>query len=249
MYTPRGSYKHLSPVNSPLGCKPKYSEGHYGNLFMHDVTGKLWQLRYFALLNSELKYYIDESCTTLEGSYKLNRDSVFSFLDYSVSQHSFIFTIEAKSSRGKVHELYLSAPTNNDRHVWHEVFKEAVHGGGTLFHLPDIWQSSFIPTISVDVNYNTVSVDDGNVLQPYQLTDPPAVKYSLINSQNQDAFTNSSDLYTLILVDLDFPQEETKQRKKYIHWMRANVSMPAGSGEEVRAHNITTSQHHNIISL
>jgi len=237
MYSPRGSYKRDSPMSSPLGCKPKFRDGLCGFLFKHDLSGTKWHERFFVMDGSNLSYYMGEDCSELKGSYTLNSKSIFTFLDYTVGSHSFIFTIEAENKEGEIHELYLSAATNNNRHVWHEAFKEAVNGGRALFHIPEIWPNSIIPMINVEIEYPSGAiVDDGNILEPNLLVDVPSIKYSLFNSRatGHRELLTAKHRYTMILVDLDFPADQGSKRNKYIQWMTSNIILSDPSvGEEV----------------
>ncbi|XP_064465707.1 protein D2-like [Ornithodoros turicata] len=77
--------------------------------------------------------------------------------------------------------------------------------------VPDVLDC--VPPHVLQVAYEAVEVDQGNVLTPTQVQFPPKVKYP----------TEGDHLYTLCMTDPDAPSRTTPKYREWHHWLVVNI--------------------------
>lgn len=205
-----------SETVEPFGFRSKYINGLTGNLFKKGFQRKTWLSRYFVLKDSEFKYYNDDSCKQLKGTYILSNNSSVQQLNQEIDGYSLILLIKAENSTGEMHELYLSAPNENSRKNWIDTIIDTIQGFSRTIIQPDLCEN-FSPKVLLNIYYSfdsmNINVMDGNLLKPLQLSEKPNIDYSSPNNK----------FYSFFLVDMDYPAHNDEKRRNYLLWHLVNI--------------------------
>ncbi|KAJ9601129.1 hypothetical protein L9F63_000708 [Diploptera punctata] len=77
--------------------------------------------------------------------------------------------------------------------------------------VPDVIDTA--PAAKLEVTYGSLKVDDGNVMTPTQVKDPPTVKWN----------GEDGSYYLLCMTDPDAPSRETPKFREWHHWLVGNI--------------------------
>ena len=83
----------------PFGCRSRFASGHSGTLMKRGHVVKNWKRRFFVLKNQELKYYTDESLSSLKGEYILSRTSVILEQEGDIDGHHYLLVLQASHNQ------------------------------------------------------------------------------------------------------------------------------------------------------
>lgn len=211
----------------PFGYKPNFPNGLTGYLTKQGHNVKNWKRRYCVLKDGELKYYTDESRVSLKGSYKINSQSIVSYINNEYDGHDNILTLKSQRTGCGVITLFLSALTLVEREKWYQAFSEIIRGGFPVVLQPEIWSTHFVPIAELSVKYGECIVDDGNILKPSNMDAPPCVQFNLYNKANNSSDRMNIDCYTLLMVDIDYPSRADINRRMYLHWAVTDIQINA----------------------
>ena len=200
----------------PFGFKSRFPNGLRGYLERFSKLGS-WKKKFFVLQKNELRYYTDESCSKLLGYYVLDRTSVVNLSTEEINLKDII-SLKAKKL-GEDEVALLRTESYDDKMCWFRAFNETINSGFRLVVQPDLF-NNFFPTVDLSITYTTddnqaILVDDGNIIEPYQLVNKPIVSF-----QSESVIAK---YFTLLMLDLDFPSRADSNQRLFLQWGLVNI--------------------------
>ena len=213
----------------------RYLKGHRGKLHIQGHVFKKWKPRYFVLEKKKVKYYADEQMGLVNGEYALERETQIYDVPGESEGRKHLFYLCGKNPTSDTDILFVSANSEKDKREWIEALSDAIHDGFKQINQPELWKSSFYPSIDLNLQYTqaNVSVENGNILKPSYVVAHPTVTYKLPSN------CSSTDKFSLVMMDFDAvgsaenPAEQS-QNKAYLHWGIINIcGSDISTGDEV----------------
>lgn len=216
----------------PFNFRPAFSNGFKGLVYKQGHKVKNWKQRYLALENGELKYFVDEEATQLKGSWVVNSSCSVSMLPGVMDGRDNLIELIANRSTGESDVLFISTKSKDDQHVLLRAIQEVIAGGMIEIVQPDVWDKFRVEGY-LSVQFKDpqsklcISLDGGNIVGLSSMKTPPQIDaFSLLTS-------NSRDFFTLVMLDMDFPERDSFDRRSYLLWMVVNITLSNTSGNEV----------------
>lgn len=198
-----------------FGFRSQYPIGREGKIWKRGHFVKNWKQRHFVLKNNVLKYFIDESKTSLKGSFVISESCTVEMLNEGWEGHHNNLAI-----RNGTAELFLSADNTSEQISWYAAIRDAIMNSLPEVLEPELGWPKFRTKCIVDVQYEgDVQVADGNVLKCSQLRQPPDAHLSF---REVPAL---SEYFTLMAYDVDHPSRKDARRSHYLLWMVANIHL------------------------
>lgn len=216
----------MSELKSKLN---RFREGMRGELWKQGKVIKKWKTRYFVLEKKILKCFNDSSSDNLHGELAIDESLQIYDVPDETEEKKFAFYLVGKSTNqnGSEEVMLLAASSDKEKQDWIEALSDAVHDGFKQIFQPDLWPSSFYPSVEMFVSYSgNFGVENGNILRPYNTESPPKILLRGIQPEERFSF---------IMLDIDpISTPENANSKYFLHWGVVNFTgNDISSGDEV----------------
>lgn len=198
----------------------RFRNGFRGELWKQGKVIKKWKLRYFVLDNHKLRCYNDSNMDGLHAELIIDDGMQLYDVPDGAEEQNHAFFLLGKSANGAEEVFLLAANSDREKQEWVEALIDGVHDGFKQIFQPDLWPSSFYPSVDLFLQFScggvNNGVENGNILRPYNTEFPPT--FTIKGAKPDDRFS-------FVMLDIDpISSPENVNNKYFLHWGVVNFS-------------------------
>lgn len=161
---------------------------------------KTWKYRFFVIQGQCVKYYTDDTLTTVKGSFYFNQQSEVKYGLYRHEGRANILLLHSAHDSGSAHVMYVSSASVEEQKRWYDAFNAAIATSFPSILRTEIWPTKFSPKTALGVVFNgingTAEMEDGNIVEIDDMAQQPTIYFNAPSA-------GSSRHYSLLLVSFN----------------------------------------------